>query len=137
MIGAKKLHGGHKTFQGGAKFFFALRAKLLPPSDQNPVYAPDLKNTGQMVRRGNWKITRGAKGANCQGGQIGQNAMGGGGHCPFYPIAIVRPCRQPSKAKRCLYGKHINPFSPKNANKTFSAKLISSLEKDGCSVKIL
>ena len=35
MIGAKKLQGG------GAKQNFPLRAKLLPPSDQNPVYAPE------------------------------------------------------------------------------------------------
>ena len=33
MIGRKKSRG--------AKFFSALRAKLLPPPDQNPVYAPE------------------------------------------------------------------------------------------------
>ena len=41
MIGAKKLQGGAKNLPGGAKQFLALRAKLLPPSDQNPVYAPE------------------------------------------------------------------------------------------------
>ena len=41
MIGAKKLQGGGtKNLPGGAKKIFALRAQLLPPSHQNPVYAP-------------------------------------------------------------------------------------------------
>ena len=39
MIGAKKLQGGKKPPRGG-NIIFALRAKLLPPPDQNPVYAP-------------------------------------------------------------------------------------------------
>ena len=41
MIGAKKLQGGAKNSQGGTKKNVALRAKLLPPPDKNPVYAPD------------------------------------------------------------------------------------------------
>ena len=58
-----------------------------------------------MIRRGNWKITRwgggGAKRANCKDGENGANYEGGWGergqkiahgrHCPFCPIAIVRP----------------------------------------------
>ena len=58
-----------------------------------------VKNTGTNGQEGeNWKITRGAKGANCQGGgQTVKIARGkkisqmGGGHCPFCPIDIVRP----------------------------------------------
>ena len=62
-----------------------------------------VKNTGQMVRRGQiGKLPGGAKGANCEGGgQTGQIAKGGGeqrgqkiaqgGHCPFCLIALVRP----------------------------------------------
>ena len=36
-MGRKNSRGG-----GGQQEIFALRAKLLPPSDQNPVYAPVL-----------------------------------------------------------------------------------------------
>ena len=38
-----------------------------------------VKNTGHMVRRGNWKITRGgAKGAKYQGGKGGKKNHRGG-----------------------------------------------------------
>ena len=40
------------------------------------------KNTGQMVKRGNWKITR--------GGQRGKTLLKGG-HSPFCPIAKSAP----------------------------------------------
>ena len=60
-----------------------------------------VKNTGQVVRRG--KIGKlpggGCKGGKLPGGANGKNCQGrankakncSGGHCPFCPIAIVRP----------------------------------------------
>ena len=47
---------------------------------------------GQMIRRGQLgKSPGGANGENCKWGQMGQKLLGGW-HCPFCPIAIVRPC---------------------------------------------
>ena len=57
-----------------------------------------VKNTGQMVTRGNWKITKGGQMEQIARGQRRQIARGQrkqkiaqGGHCPSCPIAIVRP----------------------------------------------
>ena len=36
-----------KNFRGGE--IFAIRAKLLPPSDQNPVYAPGYRHTNLLT----------------------------------------------------------------------------------------
>ena len=49
-----------------------------------------VKNTGQMVRRGNWKNTRGAKGALClEGGKGGKNVHRGA--LPLFPHSYSPP----------------------------------------------
>ena len=41
MIGAKKLQGWQKTYQGGVQIFFRATHTSFAPPDQNPVYAPE------------------------------------------------------------------------------------------------
>ena len=49
-----------------------------------------VKNTGTNGQEGaNWKITRGAKGENCQGGKEGKKLHKGA--LPLFPVAIVGP----------------------------------------------
>ena len=58
-----------------------------------------VKNTGTNGQEGaNWKFTRGAKRANCQGGQTGQISRGGGakgaknctgGTLPLWPLTMI------------------------------------------------
>ena len=54
-----------------------------------------VKNTGQMVRRGQiGKLPGGQRRHIARG--VGKGVklpgVGKGGHCPFFPIALVRPC---------------------------------------------